>query len=115
MMPASDRLAEAIAHMRILSPRVPVVHNVHAATERDPEEIRRLLVKQIYSPVQWTACVQAIIQAGARHIIECGPGKVLSGLCRRIDKSLMCYALEEPEGLRAAAAAIEASEGGRHE
>jgi len=115
MIPASDRLAEAIADIRILSPRVRVVHNVHAATERDPEEIRRLLVKQIYSPVQWTACVQAIIQAGARHIIECGPGKVLSGLCRRIDKSLMCYSLEEPEGLRAAAAAIEASEGGQHE
>ncbi len=103
MKPAGIHLAEAIAHIKISRPRVPVVHNVHAAIERDPEEIRRLLIAQIYSPVQWTRCVQTIIEAGVQHIIECGPGKVLSGLNRRIDKSLRCYSLEEPTSLMAAA------------
>jgi [acyl-carrier-protein] S-malonyltransferase len=106
MMPASDQLAEAITDIRILSPQIPVVHNVHAATEPDPEEIRRLLVQQIYSPVQWTACVRTIIKTGVQRIVECGPGKVLSGLNRRIEKSLRCYSLEEPEVLRAAAVEV---------
>ncbi len=106
MKPASDKLAEAIADIKILCPKVPVVHNVHAATEPEPEEIRKLLVEQIYSPVQWTKCVQTIIKAGVQHIVECGPGKVLSGLNRRIDKSLQCYSLEEPEALIATAVEV---------
>ncbi len=106
MKPAGDQLAEALADIRILSPRVPVVHNVHAAMEPEPEEIRRLLVEQIYSPVQWTGCMQTIIKAGAQHIVECGPGKVLSGLNRRIDKSLQCYSVEEPEALIATTLAM---------
>jgi [acyl-carrier-protein] S-malonyltransferase len=106
MMPAGDQLAQAIADIKISSPGVPVVHNVHAATEPDPEKIRKLLVEQIYSPVQWTGCMQTIINAGARHIIECGPGKVLSGLARRIDKSLDCYSLEKPDSLTAATAEL---------
>jgi [acyl-carrier-protein] S-malonyltransferase len=103
MKPAGDRLAEAISHITISTPCVPVVHNVHAATEPNPEEIRRLLVEQIYSPVQWTRCVQTMARTGVQHIVECGPGKVLSGLNRRIDKSLQCYSLEEPAALIAAA------------
>lgn len=103
---ASENLAGAIADIKISTPRVPVVHNVHAATESDPEKIRRLLVEQIYSPVQWTGCVQAIIQAGAQYIVECGPGKVLSGLTRRIDKSVQCYSLEEPDALVATVAEL---------
>lgn len=99
MNPASENLAGAIADIKISTPRVPVVHNVHAKTESDPEKIRRLLVEQIYSPVQWTGCVQTIIKSGAQHIVECGPGKVLSGLNRRIDKSLQCYSLDEPDAL----------------
>ncbi len=99
MRPAGERLAEAIADITIASPEVPVVHNVQAATESDPEQIRALLVEQIYSPVQWTRCVQAIIDAGVTQVVECGPGKVLSGLNRRIDKSLQSYSLEEPDDL----------------
>ena len=99
MKPAGERLAEAIATLDICAPQVPVVHNVHAATESNPEQIRKLLVEQIYSPVQWTRCVQAIVNAGAAHVVECGPGKVLSGLNRRIDKSLQSYSLEEPDAL----------------
>lgn len=103
MKPAAERLAKAIAGINIASPAVPVVHNVHAATESDPEKIRALLVEQIYSPVQWTGCMAAIIDAGASQVVECGPGKVLSGLLRRIDKSLACHSLEQPDDLVAAA------------
>jgi [acyl-carrier-protein] S-malonyltransferase len=89
-----------------MPPRIPVVHNVHAATESDPGQIRALLVKQIYSPVQWTSCVGAIASSGAVNIVECGPGKVLSGLSRRIDKSLQSFSLEEPDELLATLEAL---------
>jgi [acyl-carrier-protein] S-malonyltransferase len=106
MKPAGDHLAEAIAAISISVPRVPVVHNVHAATESDPEKIRKLLVEQIYSPVHWTGCVQTIIKAGVQHMVECGPGRVLSGLNRQIDRSLQSYSLEEPDALLATAAEL---------
>ncbi len=101
MRPAGERLAEALADIKISSPRVRVVHNVHAKSEADPERIRGLLVEQIYSPVHWTGCMQTIINAGAQHIVECGPGKILNGLTRRIDKSLRVYSVEEPDALSA--------------
>lgn len=106
MKPAGECLAQAIADIPISAPRVPVVHNVHAATEPNPEAIRKLLVEQIYSPVQWTHCIQAVVDAGVTRVVECGPGKVLSGLNRRIDKTLQSYSLEEPDALTAAVADI---------
>jgi [acyl-carrier-protein] S-malonyltransferase len=106
MKPAGERLADAIAGVSITTPDIPVVHNVHARCEPDPEKIRSLLVEQIYSPVQWTNCMQTIIAAGAAVVVECGPGKVLSGLSRRIDKSLQSYSLEEPDSLGAAVAEL---------
>ena len=106
MKPAGEHLAEVMAGMMIASPKIPVVHNVNATVEPDPEKIRTLLVEQIYSPVQWTACMRRVIEAGAQHIVECGPGKVLSGLSRRIEKTLHCYSLEEPEALLATAAEL---------
>ncbi|KAA1193153.1 ACP S-malonyltransferase [Pseudohalioglobus sediminis] len=102
MKPAGEQLAGAIAGIEIKTPEMPVVHNVHAQTETDPERIRALLVEQIYSPVQWTACVGNMLAAGVSNVVECGPGKVLSGLNRRIDKSLTSYSLEEPDALAAA-------------
>ena len=102
MKPAGDRLAEAMADITFNSPEIPVVHNVHAKTESDPEAIRALMVQQIYSPVQWTSCVQTMTGAGVSQLVECGPGKVLSGLNRRIDKSLASFSLEEPDSLAAA-------------
>ncbi len=103
MKPAGEQLAEVLASITLSSPQIPVVHNVHAATEADPEKIRQLLIEQIYSPVRWTGCIQAIVESGARHIVECGPGKVLGGLNRRIDKSLQSYSLEAPDDLIATA------------
>jgi [acyl-carrier-protein] S-malonyltransferase len=102
MKPAGEQLAAAMADITIVPPQVSVIHNVHAQAESDPEKIRALLVQQIYSPVQWTRCVQAIVAAGVTNVVECGPGKVLSGLNRRIDKSLSSFSLEEPDSLMAA-------------
>ncbi|MEH6588397.1 MAG: ACP S-malonyltransferase [Halioglobus sp.] len=99
MQPAGERLAEAMTDIKITAPLIPVVHNVHAQTENDPGEIRSLLVRQIYSPVQWTLCVQAMVDMGVSRVVECGPGKVLSGLNRRIDKTLTSFSIEEPESL----------------
>lgn len=106
MKPAGERLAEVLADINIAAPRIPVVHNVQAGVEAEPAQIRKLLVEQIYSPVKWTGCIQTIVNSGVTSIVECGPGKVLSGLNRRIDKSLRSFSLEEPEGLQAAAAEL---------
>lgn len=107
MRPAGERLAEVVAELSFTTPAIPVVHNVHARTEQEPQRIRELLVEQIYSPVQWTACIQAMTAGGVTEIVECGPGKVLSGLARRIDKSLQSFSLEEPDDLLAAIAALQ--------
>lgn len=99
MCSAGEKLEQELASIQINSPAVPVIHNVHAQAESDPEAIRALLVQQISKPVQWTSCIETIVASGARQLIECGPGKVLSGLNRRIDKTLSSYSIAEPEAL----------------
>ena len=110
MRPAGEKLEEVLAGMNVSAPEIPVVHNVHAETETDPARIRELLVQQISSPVQWTACVSAIAAGGVNRIVECGPGKVLSGLNRRIDKSLQSFTVEQPEDLESTLAEINGGE-----
>jgi len=105
MRPAAERLAGELGAIDIAMPRVPVVHNVGARTASDPDRIRELLVQQIYSPVEWTRCIGAMRRIGVRHVVECGPGKVLSGLNRRIDRTLESHAIEEPDALLRAVAA----------
>jgi [acyl-carrier-protein] S-malonyltransferase len=97
MRPAGERLERILSEITVSPPAIPVVHNVHAATESDPDKIRALLVEQVYSPVLWTACVAAMKAAGIKRIVECGPGKVLSGLNRRIDRELATFNIEEPD------------------
>ncbi len=104
MRPAADKLAEKISELDIVTPAIPVVHNVHAQTENDPEKIKELLVQQLYSPVRWTSCIQTMVSAGIEKTLECGPGKVLSGLSKRIDRSLSGYNIEEPAALEKALA-----------
>jgi [acyl-carrier-protein] S-malonyltransferase len=99
MKPAGEELANILASITLSAPQIPVVHNVTARTESDPEKIRQVLVEQIYSPVRWTDCIRHIIASGADKIVECGPGKVLSGLNKRIDRTLQSYSLEEPAQL----------------
>ena len=106
MKPAGEKLAEKIAGLTVLSPETPVVHNVHAQTESDPAKIKELLVQQIYSPVKWVSCVETMVAAGIEQTVECGPGKVLGGLNRRIQKSLSAFALEDVAGFDKALAEL---------
>lgn len=108
MRPAGEKLQASLAGLDLASPSIPVVHNVHGQTESDPEAIKALLVQQIYSPVKWMSCVQSMSAQGITTIVECGPGKVLSGLNKRIEKSLNCLNVETPESLEAALAAVKA-------
>lgn len=106
MQPAGLKLREALQEITLSAPEIPVVHNVHAGVELDPTRILELLVKQIYSPVRWSDCMAALMQRGASQFVECGPGRVLSGLVRRIDKSASCTTVEEPDNMLAAIAAL---------
>ncbi|ROQ20234.1 [acyl-carrier-protein] S-malonyltransferase [Marinimicrobium koreense] len=101
MQPAADGLAPKIAETEFRAPTIPVIHNVNAKSETDPEAIKRLMIEQIYSPVLWVDCVRALVNSGVSSTVECGPGKVLSGLNKRIDKSLNTLSIESPEDLQA--------------
>lgn len=102
MREAANRLEEAMAAYRWQQPAIPVVQNVDGRVHPSTDEIRDALVRQLYLPVRWTQCMQALIDAGVSRCGECGPGKVLSGLSRRIDKSLDMRALGTPAELEAA-------------
>jgi [acyl-carrier-protein] S-malonyltransferase len=90
MQPAVDRLAAALEGARLHSPRIPVISNVDALAHRDPEEIRQLLVRQVVSPVQWEQSMRRLIADGVDLFYEVGPGRVLRGLLRRIDRTAVC-------------------------
>ncbi|WEJ63436.1 ACP S-malonyltransferase [Thiomicrorhabdus lithotrophica] len=88
MKPAAVQLAETLANMDITMPSVPVLHNVHFSQAQSPEEIKELLVQQLYRPVQWVETVNAMKAQGVESLYELGPGKVLMGLNRRIDRKM---------------------------
>lgn len=106
MRPAGDKLKEAMAALQFNAPKIPVVHNVNALPELNADKIKTILFEQIFSPVQWTACVQYMAAHGITTTVECGPGKVLSGLNKRIDKSLNCLGIEDNDGLEQALTAL---------
>ncbi|MCQ3830379.1 ACP S-malonyltransferase [Microbulbifer elongatus] len=106
MRPAAEKLAPQIEATAFHAPETPVIHNVHAKTESDPAAIKALMVEQIYSPVRWTECVQAMASSGTQQLVECGPGKVLAGLAKRIDRSLSAFNIEKPEQLSDAVKAV---------
>ena len=93
MREAANRLAETMAGLQWALPAIPVIQNVDAAVADEVDAIRDALVRQLYLPVQWTRCVEALAARGATRIGECGSGKVLAGLAKRIDKSLDARAL----------------------
>ena len=96
MKPAADRLQETLNSIEIQMPAIPVIHNVDGNTQPGSDEIRIALINQLHQPVQWTRCVQLVASLEINLLLECGPGKVLSGLTRRIDRNLECYPLGEP-------------------
>jgi [acyl-carrier-protein] S-malonyltransferase len=108
MKPAAERLANDIAAVRFNAPQIPLVHNVHAQTESDPEAIKTLMIEQIYSPVRWVDCVRALQAQGAELVVECGPGKVLCGLSKRIDKALQMRSSDTVSDLQGAVADAQA-------
>ena len=96
MREAGNRLSETMAALRWHEPKLPVVQNVDAEVHDGIQSIRDALVRQLYLPVQWTGCVQALAERGVTRIAECGPGKVLAGLGKRIDKNLDARPLGTP-------------------
>jgi [acyl-carrier-protein] S-malonyltransferase len=102
MKPAADRLAELIAKTSFAMPDVPVLHNVTVAEAASPEELGRLLLEQLSRPVRWVETIQAISGRGVDLVIEAGPGKVLTGLNKRIDKTLQTLPVFDPAGLETA-------------
>jgi [acyl-carrier-protein] S-malonyltransferase len=106
MREAANRLAEVMAGMAWNEPSIPVVQNVDGEVHAGVQAIRDALVRQLYLPVRWTDCVQALAARGATHVVECGPGKVLAGLVKRIDKSLDARAIGTPADFDAALAEL---------
>ena len=102
MKPAAEKLAEALADMEITLPAIKLIHNVNASTCEDVAELRELLVQQLYSPVRWTESVQARLALGVDRTVECGPGKVLSGLNKKVDRSLTVLNIGDSAGLEKA-------------
>jgi [acyl-carrier-protein] S-malonyltransferase len=102
MKPAAERLAERLADTRIEPPVVPVIHNVNAGPAVEPDRIRELLAAQLYRPVRWVETVERMKSEGIDVLLEGGPGKVLTGLVRRIDKSMSGLAIFDAAGIQTA-------------
>jgi [acyl-carrier-protein] S-malonyltransferase len=106
MRPAAAALTPALLAASIATPAVPVINNVDVATARDPAAIRDALIRQIYSPVRWVEVIEAMAAQGVTRVIECGPGKVLTGLTKRICGELDSLAVQDPASLKQALAAV---------
>ena len=99
MKPAAERLQQRLVDIEVRVPTIPVLNNVDVAVETDPLRIKDALVRQAYSPVRWIETVQEIARRGATHVFECGPGKVLAGMTKRIEGSLQGAAIADAASL----------------
>ena len=100
MHPAAENLADLVNSTVFSTPQIPVIHNVHAQIESNPDAIKTLMLEQIYKPVMWVDCVKALKAQGAEILVECGPGRVLNGLSKRIDRELTSYATDDLASLK---------------
>ena len=105
MKPAAEKLAAALQSVALNAPQIRVINNVDVASYTDPAQIKDALVRQLYSPVRWTETVALLVREGITESAECGPGKVLAGLAKRIDKAAVCAALTSQEAVDAFIAA----------
>ena len=99
MKPAAEKLKLALEGVALAAPRIPVVNNVDVAIESDPHAIRDALYRQAFGPVRWVECIQQIKAMGLHTVVECGPGKVLAGMTKRIDAELVGVAMYDPATL----------------
>ncbi len=99
MKPAAEKLREKLASITLLPPQIVLINNVDVAVEVDPVRIRDALYRQAFGPVRWVECVQALMARGLTTLVECGPGKVLTGMSKRIDPALSGIALFDPTTL----------------
>jgi [acyl-carrier-protein] S-malonyltransferase len=106
MQPAAEEFARALAQVPFAMPKIDVVHNVDVGTHAAPEVIRAMLKEQLYSPVRWSDTIRFLRDQGVRHFIECGPGKVLTGLNKRIVPDCQAWPLFDPETLNYALEAV---------
>lgn len=102
MKPAAEVLREKLQTVALRSPAIPVVNNIDAAVQADPDAIRDALFRQAFGPVRWVEVVQALRAHGVQHLFECGPGKVLAGLVKRIDAGLVSTTVLDPASLQQA-------------
>ena len=100
MRPAAEKLRAKLAEIALATPRIPVLNNIDVAVETDAERIRDALYRQAFGPVRWVECVQALKARGLANVVECGPGKVLAGMVKRIDAELTGLALFDPASLQ---------------
>ena len=106
MKPAAERLKLALAGVALAEPKIPVVNNIDVAIESDPDRIRDALYRQAFGPVRWVECIQKIKAMGLHTVVECGPGKVLAGMTKRIDAELTGLPMYDPATLAEARAAV---------
>jgi len=102
LRPAADKLRSYLVNISVSAPRIPVVNNVDVKIENDPQRIRDALARQACKPVRWVEVVRHMAGMGVTHVVECGPGKVLAGLTRRIDGNLQGLAITDPQSLEQA-------------
>ncbi len=107
MKPAAEKLKEKLASTAFATPLIPVINNIAVAVESDPDRIRMALYEQAFGPVRWVQCVQAIKARGLSTLLECGPGKVLAGMVKRIDAELTGAAVLDPASLAEARTLVE--------
>lgn len=101
MKSAAEKLHDALANIRLSSPTIPVIQNVDVVTHQQPDDIRAALIQQLYCPVRWVETIQRLVNEGTAHVVECGPGKVLSGLIKRIDPLIKPLNIELPSDMEA--------------
>jgi [acyl-carrier-protein] S-malonyltransferase len=106
LKPAADVLQGALARVAVTTPAVPVINNVDVKIEQDPAAIRDALVRQAWHAVRWVEIVQAMKSQGITHIVECGPGKVLTGMVKRIEPDIVALSVTDPESMQAALEAL---------
>jgi len=106
MKPAAEKLKEKLASITFAAPQIPVINNIDVMQEIDPERIRDALYRQAFGPVRWVECIQAIKAFGESTVIECGPGKVLAGMVKRIDPDMSGLPMFDPTSLAEAKGAL---------